>query len=1360
MKHFQLILLLISSIIQLHAYNIRNINSRHGLSNSAVTYLFQDSERYLWIGTYDGLNKYNGTDIKVYKPSINNEHSLSGNVIRKIIESKHDYLWILTKSGLDKYSKKNDRVEAHFSEFRENSIMAIDSKGTFFIITQEGKLFWYNFINNAFVGIDLPNTKQYKNCENFIIDSNNRIWISNNGIIKRFAIDYSGNAVPVLSPMDDFKHKAPITYTFYDKDEACMIFIDRNRDLFVFRQNGIEFIKNISSLITKYGGITSIIFDDKDILIAFRVSGLIKLTYKEEEYKTEKMPISCGVFSLLKDETQDIIWIGTDGQGVYAYMKEEYAFNGINFNELAIDIQRPVRAIYTDKNNDLWLGTKGNGIVKIKDCTGGFKESGRINAEQLTTENGLSGNVIFSFEMSLRNDLLWIGSNGPHIDYYSYKDQKIHRLINNTSTRFVDVHSILETSDSTLWVASFYDLLRVKVQKRGNELEVKDVKKYEFDRAKGHQYNQVFSIKQENDSIVWLGMRGSGAVRLNHITGNYRLITFEEKGIAPMNDILSVCLGDNGNKWFGSSYGLTKVEKLESGVFEYHNYNESDGLPNNTIHGILENHDSKLWLSTNSGIVLFDTSEKTFRNFDQRTGLKVIEFSDNAYYKDEAQSTYFFGGIDGVVWIKQEEKIDNDFVPPVYFTNLRFFNEDHNINDFLVKKGEEEYLQLNYSQNFFTVSFVANDFVNGENGKYSYRLDNFSETWMDAKNSEAQFTNIPPGKYVLRVKYIGASSGKNQTASLNITILPPWYLSIYAKIFYGAIIICLIILFDRYKKSKYEEKQEKIGQLLDQKYKEKAYENKLRFFTNITHELFTPLTLINTPSERIINYEGSDTFIKKHASTIKSNAEKLNNLVQEIIDFRRIETGNKVYIIKSCNINNICNDIVESFADLADENSVNLSLNITSTIICHIDQNSLTKVLNNLISNAFKYTSENGFIGVTVSTEKDELILKVYNTGKGIDEKDIPYIFNRYSVLDNIESNSIQGLSSRNGLGLAICKSIVDKLGGTIEVESEVGEYAEFIVKLPAAKSSKLVKEESIDQDKDRVDINNFYNNDSQSFELETNNAGIKNQSSKKDNSRPSILIVDDNEEILSVLNEILSDEYNIIVAKEGNEGFEKIINMTPDLVITDVMMPDLDGISFTKKMKEDSHINHIPVVILSAKTAINDKIIGIESGADAYISKPFDTQYLKTVIRQLIDKNKNLKAYYNSSVSGYDYLKGHLLANEDRDFVKSAIGIIEENISNSEFSPEDLADNLQVSMRSLYRKFKDLELSPPKDFIKEQRITYAAKLILKTNLTIQEVMYNTGFTTRSHFYNEFTKRYNQSPTKYRQSNTSNNNYK
>jgi DNA-binding response OmpR family regulator len=371
----------------------------------------------------------------------------------------------------------------------------------------------------------------------------------------------------------------------------------------------------------------------------------------------------------------------------------------------------------------------------------------------------------------------------------------------------------------------------------------------------------------------------------------------------------------------------------------------------------------------------------------------------------------------------------------------------------------------------------------------------------------------------------------------------------------------------------------------------------------------------------------------------------------------------------------------------------------------------------------------------------------VYNTGKGIRREDIQVIFNQYTVLDNIKENAIKGLSSRNGLGLAICQSMTELLQGSIDIESEINKFAEFIVKLPSLE----------------IDVNPLKSvgqNDTESSTsiLSTKNSNHKSVGKEKVNPpenlhKNRILVIDDNEELLWMIKEMLSDEYNVLIANDGQKGIEMLKESTPELIITDIMMPNLDGISLTKQIKQNKHTMHIPLIILSAKTSMDEKIEGVESGADAYIPKPFDYQYLKTIIKQLIENKKRLGEYYNSSASAYNFSKGQLLKKEDKDFLQTIVQIIDENMDNVNFAPDDLAENLRISIRNLYKKFKELGQRPPKDFIKSHRILYASKLLLTTDLTIKEIMFNTGFTNRTHFYKEFAKQFNQTPKEYREAN-------
>ena len=1343
-KTFLLSLFLSLAHSYTYPYNIRQISSKDGLSNSAVICLFQDSERLLWAGTYDGLNSYDGIEIETYKPEIKNPNSLSGNVIRKIVESKNDYLWIMTKGGLNKFSKKHNRVEKRFSEFQEDCSIASDSKGNFFILTRNGMLYFFDFNNQQFKEINIPKFQTKQGWVSLLIDANNQVWITNHGKSHLYTIDYTNPNTPILKSTGIIKQQ--VHYIFCDKGNIMLL--DRQYNLLQIKNGQELFISNIRPAIEKYGDdISAIIYDNKDVIIGFQTYGAIRLNHKKQ-YAFERIPINCGVFSLLKDNAQNILWIGTDGQGIYACVQDGYVFNGINLDELPIRAQMPVRAIYKDHMNSLWLGTKGNGIIRIEDYDHAT-DFDLQNVTHLSAQDGLSNNAVFAFERSLRNNVLWIGSSGPELNYYSYEDGKIHTLVNPSGIPLNEVYCISETDDTTLWVSSLYSLLKVHLEKQRNSFVAKQIQRFEFDIKNKEIFNKIYSICRENDSIMWLAMRGNGAIRFNSTNGDYRLINFTDQDLVPINDILSIHLSSNKKIWLGSSYGITRIDSIGDENIKYRNYNENDGLHNNTIHGILEDTYGKLWLSSNNGIILFDPEKDAFRHFDQRSGLKVTEFSDNAYHKDNASSRCFFGGIDGIVWIEQEEIKKSEFLPPIYFSNLQILNEKVDKNDFLIQKDGKDCLQFKYDQNFFTISFSTNDFIDGSNIQFSYKLDNFNHVWMNTNTREAQFTNIPPGNYTLQVRYINEFDKKSQQASLPIRVLPPWYFSLCAKLFYILASMGLLYILYLYIKKKYENKKEKMIIQFKQKYKEEMYENKLRFFTNITHEFSTPLTLIYTPCERILHYKGSDSQIKKYAHIIQLNTERLNNLVQEIIDFRRIETGNQKCHIKPCDLNAMCEKVKESFSNLIEENHIHLTMDIPQSLVWNSDLNYMSTLLNNLVSNAFKYTPENGYIKISLSIENKKLELKVYNSGKGIRKEDIPYIFNRYSVLDNVEQNSIKGLSSRNGLGLAICKSIVDTLNGTIDIESQPGEYAEFIIRLPEQSLPQTTNNQTNIAEKNNV------NKQPTSKELRETiskqNKLVNDTSNLTKIQLPTILIIDDNEEILWILQDILANDYHTITAKDSQEGLTLLTENLPNLIITDVMMPGQDGISLTKQIKLNPYTMHIPIVILSAKSGLDDKIEGIESGADAYIPKPFETQYIKAVIKQLIDKQQKLHKYYNSSASSFDYMDGKLISKENRNFIQSTISIIEQNIGNADFTPENLADNLCISLRSLYRKFKELELPSPKDFIKRQRIEYAAKLLVSTNLSIQEIMYNAGFTTRSHFYKEFSNYYNTSPKEYRE---------
>jgi signal transduction histidine kinase/DNA-binding response OmpR family regulator/ligand-binding sensor domain-containing protein len=1282
---------------------------------------------------------YDGRNIYIYKPDINNRYSLSSNVILNIVETEGNYLWISTTRGLNKLSKRENTVIEYHSEFKENPCIANDSEGHFYVLGKDTSLSVYDETSHSFTDLPIDAEFTYSQLRGLFVDAKDTVWINSKGKLEKYTVSFPENGPPEISRHPDYYHPCPILFTSFCHGQ--ILFVDSAGCLYKTDADRKKtFIRDISTLLKENGDISSVIFDHDDILVGFKTNGLVRLLF-HNRYEEEKIDVNCGVFSLWKDEIQDIIWIGTDGQGVYAWTKDDYSFHNLLLSQLPVRKQRPVRSILTDSLNNLWIGTKDNGVIRIKDYAE-KKEYPEQDVTHYTTESGLANNGVFAFASSSNPDVLWIGSDGPGVNYYSYQDRKIHTLINHTPRRAAYVHSLFESRDSILWIGSGRSLLKFVIDHKGNRPSVIRSQSYPFQLKNSQPFNQIYALHQESDSIIWTGIRGYGIVRFNSLTGHYDLIPFEG-GIAPMSDILCIHQDSDGILWLGTSYGLIRLMWFKDGHYEYKNYSENDGLPNNTIHGILNAFNGDLWLSSNTGIILFNPAAGTFRSFNQKTGLKTIEFSDNAYFRDEKTATCFFGGVDGLVRMKKEDNERKRFVPEIHFTKLRIFNRDYSLFDFEKAGDGETYIELQNRQNFFAVSFVAVDFMNGENSRYSYRLKNFSDVWMDTRSNEAQFTNISPGSYVLEVGYDdGSGDVDNRIQSLRIVILPPWYLTFTAKILYALLLLGAVAAVFHYVRLKYERRKKKIDRQLQEKYREDVYEGKLRFFTNITHEFSTPLTLIYGPCERILAHEGLDAFIVKYVQIIKSNAERLNSLIQEIIDFRRIETGNQICKIQETDISRLTHDLVAAFDELAEQNNILVEIHFDPDIRWNTDKNSFTKIVNNLVSNAFKYTPEGGRIRVSMLREERQLVLKVYNTGKGIPEENIPFIFNRYSVFDNVKENSIKGLSSRNGLGLAICHSMTRMLQGHIRVESEVDRYARFIVTLPFLETDSAGTDAAESTETARETV----------LPSEENAPRRKKQASPAP-VRERIVVIDDNRELLWMLKDILSDEYAVSTAEDGSRGLELIKEELPDLVITDVMMPYIDGIALTRKIRENRHTMHIPLIILSAKNTNEEKVEGIESGADAYIPKPFNTAYLKAVVRHQIGNRKRLEEYYNSSASAFEFTDGQLLQKEDRDFLQAAADRIGENIDNTLFSTEELAGALGISSRNLYRRFKELERPTPNDFIKESRLKAAAKLMLTTTLTIQEVMYKTGFTNRSHFNREFAKRHALSPKEYRETN-------
>ncbi|MBK5720395.1 response regulator [Dysgonomonas sp. Marseille-P4677] len=1336
-KSFLLLLICFSIVETTQAsYSLYRGNNLD-LSNNAVLSMHQDMDGYMWIGTYDGLNLYNGKSTFVYRSELNNEFSLCSNIVHNISQADRDHLWISTFLGLNKFSLKSRKVVESYPELPEARLLAADESGNTMVICKRNYISYYmpkikNFIDIHLPGADMNNVKAF-----FTDGKKNFFIITADGSMKIVNV-IEGTKVSDISlgSKDLNLRHGNIMNAFYEDGVIYYITADRELYLYDIANSKKTYLLNLSALIEKYGAISKVTSFKDNLFIAFRESGLMRLDMQNND-KSEPINLGVRTFCLLKDKKQDILWIGTDGRGVQMYYKRHDLFGNIMFDDLLPGTQKPIRSIYTDEFSNLWVGTKGDGIMQIKNYN--LLNNKKISQSQFTsytTKNGLSSNLVFCFLRSKYRNIIWIGTEGPGLSYYSYKDNKVKTLSGKAGTQIGRVHSICEINASTLWIATAGDgLLEVILEDNKSEFSIKSVGQYILKKG-DNVCNEFHSMSYDGNSILYVGSRGGyGIAKFNIKDKQYEFVQMENAENSAIGDVLSVYKSKDSTYYIGASSGLTRMRFSDDGSITMKQFDRRNGMINDMIHGILEDLDGCIWLSTNKGLIKYNPHNDFFHNYSS-SDLKVTEFSDDAYQKCLYTGRLFFGGINGLTWVEpKESNLQIDYKPDLYFFDLNISGESHTLNDYLNSKNG--YLELPTSTSMFTISFVALDYINGENYEYSYILDNYNTEWTDLqKINKITFTNLPYGDYTLRVKYKSdVFDSEAKYYSLHIRRMPPWYLTSWAYMGYVSLFVLACILTINIIRKRILNKQKQIARKIKEEQKDKLLEAKLNFFTNVTHEFCTPLTVINGVSDHVERFATADNNLRKYTSVLRDNVNSLNNLIQEILDFRKMEeTKFDLGNIEEVSVSDLVNKHLGWFTPIAEQKRIKVDVSISDDLVWNVDLAGFNRVLVNLISNAFKYTVEDGLVKVSSYIKDNTLELKVYNTGKGIDESMIPFIFERYHVLDNMTPGTSL-ISSSHGIGLSICRDIIEALQGEIKVSSVVGEFAEFVVTLPyiPVTTNNIVSSE---------DITNSSSNTSSILE---------NLSAKKQPERPTILVVDDNKDIVWLISDMLSKDFDIKGAYNVEEAQKMIESQSPTLIITDIMMPDIDGMEFINRLKADKFTKHIPLIIISAKISEKEQAAGFNIGADAYLTKPFSAIVLSSVVNRLLAVKTELKDYYYSPESAYEYSDGQLIHQEDKDFMDSVTLIITDNIESENLRPEFIADKLGMNTRNLYRKFKKITSLSPNDYIKDYRFIYAAKLLIATNLTIQEIIYKVGITNKSYFYREFFKKYNMTPKEYRQ---------
>ena len=1316
----------------IHAYSLRQFSNKNGLSNSAILSLYQDHQGVIWIGSCDGLNIFDGTNIHVYNPVNPTKAPLSGNLINDIMETEKDVLWIQTNYGLDRLDTKLQTSKS-FTEFKDKNYMAKSRDNDLFIVKDDGYIYYYQPEKQLFQKLEVPQIA-FGHVLSTIIDKNNILWVfTSNNDTRSYQIIKNKEEI-ALTPNNLFKHSEQLLWAFAEED--LVYFIDKTYSLYEYDFGNQQqyFIADLKAEVETRGEVSSIIKQQNDYYIGFKSSGLIVLKYMSDQkikYQMQDTEIHSGIFCLMKDKYQDIVWIGTDGQGVYMYFNDAFSITNTLLDTPVYQINNPVRTVYYDEEQTLWIGTKGGGILRIRNYSP--ETNAAVSFDRISISNStLTDNTVYCFAPGSANRL-WIGTENG-LNYYSYQNKQLKAFTVIADGKKVKyVHSINELNDTTLWVSTVGEgIVKVILDKAGSSPSVKSATRIVLDDGRMAS-NYFFTSFQENDSILWFGNRGYGAYRLNVETEQLTPYRFDNVvNSQTANDIFAIYKNEKGY-WLGTSSGLLHFNEDYS-----HYHDRADLFSNNTVHGILEDQQNNLWISTNQGLVRFNPKTNTGQTYDRENRLEVTEFSDGAFYKDSRTETLFFGGTNGFVTVKPNAYIIADYMPQINLKGLSIFGKEYNIHDFLHDKKGKKILQLDYSRNFFCIDFMAIDYINGNNYSYSYKLDEVSSQWIESGTSaSAIFSNLAPGQYTLLVKYKNNMNGKEcEPQKLLIQITPPWYLSNWAYILYFILIALFCILAVYRIVHQYRRKQHRMIEKLNRKKKEEVYESKLRFFTNITHEFCTPLTLIYGPCEKILAYPQSDSYIRKYGKMIQQNTEKLNGLILELLEFRRLETGHKVLSIQRLSVSDKLQNIAESFCELAENKNLNYRLDIEPDIEWNTDISCFSKIVNNLISNAFKYTPEEGNITIGLKVENQFLTLNISNSGKGIAKENLAKIFDRYKILDSFEMN---GKNSRNGLGLAICKNMVTLLNGEINVSSIQNEITTFTVTLPEL--SPTAQEAETPQ---KVYATGPLNTNTEPMELEQTTVNF-------DTSKHTVMIIDDDPSMLWFVSEIFVDKYNVLSFNNAAEALASLELKQPDLIISDVMMPEIDGLSFAQKIKQNKLWSHIPLILLSALHHEDDQVKGIEAGAEVYVTKPFNVKYLEKVVYRLIKRESDLKEYYSSIFSSFKVENGNCIHKEDQEFLDKVIETIEKNITNPDLSVELLSSDLGYSTRQFYRKLKPITDKSPADIIKEYRLTMAERLLLTKNYTIEEIMDKTGFNNRGTFYKLFSQRFGMPPRQYRE---------
>ncbi len=1314
------------------------ISINEGLSQSTVFSIDQDKRGNMWFATYDGVNKYDGYAFTVYQHNEDDPNSIANDISRIVKTDSQGRVWIGTRDGLSRYDEEKDIFQNFFYEkngkhLQVNGIEEI-SPEQLLISTPEGLIMF-----------DIKESK--------------------------FRDDSFSTAM----------HKT-IASTLYRQDDQ--IYIGTSTDgLYTYSITQKTFEKVIPILGTKQ--IQAILQQSPTrIWVATEGAGLFLINPKTKEIKnylhspSNPKSISSNYIRSLAMDSQNRLWIGTfNDLNIYHEGTDSFASYSSNPVENGSLSQRSVRSIFMDSQGGMWLGTYFGGLNYYHPIRNRFK-----NIRNIPYKNSLSDNVV-SCIVEDKDKNLWIGTNDGGLNLYNPITQRFtsYTLQEDESARGIGSNNIkavyVDEKKSLVYIGTHAGGLSI-LHRNSGQVE-------NFNQRNSQLVNEnVYAILPDGEGNLWLGTL-SALVRFNPEQQSFTTIEKEKDGTPVVSKQITTLFRDSHKRlWIGGEEGLSvfkqegldiqkasilpvsNVTKLFTNcIYEASNgviwvgtregfycfnekdkqikrYNTTNGLPNNVVYGILEDSFGRLWLSTNRGISCFNPETEKFRNFTESDGLQSNQFNTASYCRTSVGQMYF-GGINGITTFRPELLLDNPYTPPVVITKLQLFNKVVRPDDetgILTKNiSETKSITLKSWQTAFSIEFVVSNYISGQHNTFAYKLEGYDKEWYYLTDSRTvSYSNLPQGTYQFLVKAANSDGKWNPIpTALEIIVLPIWYKTWWALlIFFATFAGFITFVFRFFWMRKSMEAQLEIERR-DKEHQEEINQMKMRFFINISHELRTPLTLILTPLQEIIN-KISDRWTRNQLEYIQRNANRLLHLVNQLMDYRRAELGVFELKAKKGNAHQLIQDNFLFYDKLARHKKITYTLHseLEDKEVL-FDANYLELIVNNLLSNAFKYTESGQSITVTLKEENGWLLLQVSDTGIGIPINKQGKIFERFYQIESEHVGS--------GIGLSLVQRLIELHHGRIELDSEENKGSTFSVYLPqdlsVYKPSELASNNEQNEEEQVYSTNSkaMYFIDTEKVENESVESG--------DKKRGTILIVEDNNEIRRYLSNGLADLFNTLEAGNGEEALEKLKDNEVDVIVTDVMMPVMDGIKLCKNVKQNIRTCHIPVIILSAKTDIKDQMEGLQMGADDYIPKPFSLAILTTKIQNMMRTRRRMLDKYAKSL---EVEPEKITFNAmDEALLKRAMAIVEKNMDNIEFSTDEFAREMNMSRSNLHLKLKAITGESTIDFIRKIRFNEAAKLLKDGRYTVAEVSTMVGFNTPSYFATSFKKYFGCLPTEY-----------